>query len=168
MGEKEMNTKRIVLLAVMFALPITANAEYTYDTIFTPKMVANGMVTIANSAGPYQIATIEDNDDEHIASTAYVKGAYNDTIAAVNKIADVLKRTAFNGYDSESNEIETDLISADEFLGFIVDDDIESMKSSLMTAYGVAVGLRSQRVEVYTTWDDDTATTDVAFKTVVP
>ena len=165
-----MNTKRIMLLAIIFALPITANADYIYNTVRAPARVANnGTVTVA-SYGPYVLTTIENDDDEHIASTAYVKGAYNDTIAAVNWVSEVAsaKQPVLHSYDDEDPVVYSELLSAEEFINSIVDDDIETMTNSLMTAYGVAVGLQSQRVEIYTTWDDDDATTDVAFKTVVP
>ena len=82
------NTKQTLLsIAIIAALPFTANATQTIVETNTPAAVgANGTVKKAAATGPYQTATIGEHDDEHIATTAYVKGAYNDAIAAVNKV----------------------------------------------------------------------------------
>ena len=82
------NTKNTLLsIAIIAALPFTANADYTYNYVNAPARVGyNGTVNITNGPGPYQTATIGEHDDEHIATTAYVKGAYNDAIAAVNRV----------------------------------------------------------------------------------
>ena len=83
------NTKQTLLsIAIIAALPFTANATQTIVETNTPAAVgANGTVKKAAATGPYQTATIGEHDDEHIATTAYVKGAYNDSIRAVNKTA---------------------------------------------------------------------------------
>ena len=83
-----MKTKTTILsIAIIAILPFVANAEQTTVTSQTPAAVgANGTVNVAATGGPYQIATIGEHDDEHIATTAYVKGAYNDSIRAVNKL----------------------------------------------------------------------------------
>ncbi len=84
-----MKIKRIFLSAIIAALPFTANATQTIVTAQTPAAVgSDGTVSMAATSGPYQTATIGEHDDEHIATTAYVKGAYNDAIAAVNKVND--------------------------------------------------------------------------------
>ncbi len=68
-------------------MPFTANATQTIVTAQTPAAVgSDGTVSMAATSGPYQTATIGEHDDEHIATTAYVKGAYNDAIRAVNKL----------------------------------------------------------------------------------
>ena len=97
----------------MVTLPLGAKAAYTYVITDTPAAVAlDGTVTMASTSELYVTATINDDDDEHIASTAYVKGAYNDAIAAINR---------------QSMEVWSTL---------------DSMGDNL-------------RVNVYTTWDDD-------------
>ena len=84
-----MKTKTLLSIAIIAALPFTANATQTIVETNTPAAVdANGTVKKAAATGPYQTATIGEHDDEHIATTAYVKGAYNDAIAAVNKVDD--------------------------------------------------------------------------------
>ncbi len=84
-----MNIKQIASIAIIAALPFAANAAQTIVTTQTPAAVGvNGTVNQAATSGPYQTATIGEHDDEHIATTAYVKGAYNDAMAAVNKVDD--------------------------------------------------------------------------------
>ena len=74
------NTKLTLLsIAIIVALPFAANAT-------GPAQYSGNSPVMASTTGPYQTATIGEHDDEHIATTAYVKGAYNDTIAAVNKV----------------------------------------------------------------------------------
>ena len=168
-----MNTKRIISIAIMLALPFTARGDYTYNRVNTPAKVAvNGTVTEAKNSGPYQIATIENDDDEHIASTAYVKGAYNDTIAAVNRVFRILemKQYALNNVSTGSemgNEVDGAFDFMDAFVNY--DDGVaEDLEAVLLSGNAVAAGIKSQRVEIYTNWDDDDATTDVALKTVLP
>ena len=80
-----MKTKILLLITMM--LPIAAHADYTFVTVDTPAGVGrNGVVTRASSSDSYyQISDITSADEGHIATTAYVKGAYNDTIAAINQ-----------------------------------------------------------------------------------
>ncbi len=84
-----MKANQLLLSAIIAVLPFAANATQTIVTTQTPAAVGvNGTVNRAATSGPYQTATIGEHDDEHIATTAYVKGAYNDAIAAVNKVDD--------------------------------------------------------------------------------
>ena len=270
--------KSLLTIAIMLALPLTANATYTYNNTNTPAAVANnGTVTMATASGPYMTATIGDDDDEHIASTAYVKGAYNDSIAAVNKVKNeltsvnnqvsILNNTIGNKQDQlvtlsetngeqpifplvfSKNDIDGDsfqntVINGSNFIHYgllheserdVVDDAISSYleskysnsdtdqyllttgaaleliyqtekditdemflnldtkqlqmttrinnqsqnisstvsqtigqtpsATSLVSEAGVANYVNNKRVEIYTTWDDDTAKTEVAFVT---
>ncbi len=81
-----MKTTTLILSAIIATLPFTAMA-YDLHTVNTPAAVPdNGTVTV--SIGDYyQLTDIGEHDDEHIATTAYVKGAYNDTIAAINWVS---------------------------------------------------------------------------------
>ena len=111
-----MTTKIPLLFTIIALLPFGVWADYTYNYVTTPaQVVPNGTVTRASALGPYTIATIEDDDAEHIASTAYVKGAYNDAIAAINK----QERSVSGSLSSLGNDMD------------------------------------NLRVNVYTTWDDD-------------
>jgi hypothetical protein len=82
MGEKEMKTKTILSIAIMAALPFGAHA----DPVGPAAVPANGTAVVATANAPYVTQTPTAADATHIASTAYVKGAYNDAIAAVNKV----------------------------------------------------------------------------------
>ena len=109
------NTKITLLsIAIIAALPFAANATQTIVETNTPAAVgANGTVKKAAATGPYQTATIGEHDDEHIATTAYVKGAYNDAIAAVNKVDDSTKSALDNKQAKLVNETSNHIISAD-------------------------------------------------------
>ena len=76
-----MNTKQIISLAIIATLPCAANAT-------GPAHDSGNSPVVATASAPYQTVTPEAHADEHIASTKYVIGAYNDAIAAVNKVND--------------------------------------------------------------------------------
>ncbi len=81
-----MNTKTILTLAVIAALPCAATAENISGAMYTaPSTADNNHPAPTTSANPlYGRVNIDTADQEHIATTAYVKGAYNSAIAAVN------------------------------------------------------------------------------------
>ncbi len=107
-----MKIKQIASVAIIAALPFAANAAQTIVTTQTPAAVgANGTVNRAATSGPYQTATIGEHDDEHIATTAYVKGAYNDAIAAVNKV-DSEKQAQLVNFET-NNEIYSNVFGGD-------------------------------------------------------
>ncbi len=70
--------KKIFILGLLIA-PIVANA--TGPAQFNGN---TGNEVRADSFGPYQTATIENDDSTTVVSASYVKGAYNDAIAAIN------------------------------------------------------------------------------------
>ena len=78
-----MNTKQILSLAVIATLPLSVHADPTVGPAAVP---TNGTPVVATASAPYVTQTPTADDATHIASTAYVKGAYNDAIAAVNKV----------------------------------------------------------------------------------
>jgi len=70
----------------MAALPFGAHS----DPVGPAAVPANGTAVVATANAPYVTQTPTAADATHIASTAYVKGAYNDAIAAVNKVANTV------------------------------------------------------------------------------
>ena len=123
-----MNIKQIASIAIIAALPFAANAAQTIVTTNTPAAVgANGTVNRAATSGPYQTATIGEHDDEHIATTAYVKGAYNDAIAAVNKVDDDKQAKLINGQNN--NNILPKVVTGSGFNG---------LGTALLTQLGTA------------------------------
>ena len=131
-----MKTKKLLSIAIIAALPFSAyattfdNNNYTYSSNVTIGTVpANGMVTISNTAAPHPVVTITDDDATHIASTAYVKGAYNDTIAGINKLA----------YDF--NDIAGTVAS-----------NVQTLRTGVGTLQSAVSALQEKRIEVHTTW----------------
>ena len=81
-----MRKQTILSIAIMATLPLTAHA----DPVGPAAVPANGTAVVATANAPYVTQTPTAADATHIASTAYVKGAYNDAIAAVNKVANTV------------------------------------------------------------------------------
>lgn len=90
-----MKIKQIASIAIIAALPFTANANFemgNYDIhyVTSPASVeTNGIATLVDDDAPYATAELTADDETHIATTAYVKGAYNDAIAAINAVGEV-------------------------------------------------------------------------------
>ncbi len=144
-----MKTTTLILSAIIAALPLAANATQTIVTTQTPAAVgSDGTVKKAATSGPYVTIEPSPADQTHIATTAYVKGAYNDAIAAVNKVSE-----------------EVILLTEDVFGE--IDDRITNLYSNIEEDFATNTALNSKRVRIYTTWDDDTAaaTTLVPFET---
>lgn len=172
-----MNIKRIGLLAIIATLPFGANAtephigpDGNWDEDSTD-------VELATDEPYYKKIEISNDDAEHIATTAYVKGAYNDTLAAINQ-------TAFGIYNSRQPMLQKLLLQGEAplelnyvvgkqlFLEDYTTNGTNAINSymwdeSLVTAAAVAKLVNMQRVKIYTTWDDDrdSATTEVSFIT---
>ena len=115
-----MKTKTLLTIAILLALPFGAWADE---------------LTITNA------------DKQHIASTAYVKGAYNDAMAAVSDKQNKLEVGRYN--DPETGEWTggTDVVGV-----------IDSLRDGapaeyLVNAQAVDAAMRAQRVKIYTTWD---------------
>ena len=83
-------TKTILTMAVIAALPFRATAENISGAMYTaPATADTNHPAPTTSAGPlYGRVNIDTADQEHIATTAYVKGAYNSAIAGINKVND--------------------------------------------------------------------------------
>ncbi len=79
-----MKAKRILSIAIIAALPFGAHATDPVVAVGPAHASSNPVVATANA--PYVTVTPTQADESHIATTAYVKGAYNDAIAAVNKV----------------------------------------------------------------------------------
>ena len=172
-----MTTKKLLLLAAMLALPFGARGDWTYNgrtyhPVDTPAQIGyNGTVTIANN-GPYQTITPGADDDKHIASTSYVIGAYNDVIAGINSVknhVELNKQDRFeldDDIDGYVGDFGTTVVGSGRILEALEDRDVnDDFVGNLVSAKGVLAGILSQRVEVYTNWDDDTDKTEVAFVT---
>ena len=159
-----MTTKIPLLFAIIATLPFEVWADVHIGPI--GNMMTNDNPVIATDFPYYATVDIDSHDDEHIASTAYVKGAYNDTIAAMNKL---------NAY-TQPQMFVLDPDTGDEVpVGSLVSSSIDQGDfTDLITVVGVANAIdevndtiASKRVTIYTTWDDDSAnaTTQVELST---
>ena len=245
-------TKTLLTIAVITTLPFGAMAENISGAMYTAPIAANNdhPAPTTNATAPYGRIDIDTADQDHIASTAYVKGAYNSAIAAVNKtknylynqiqysqpmlqnshrdyidqdvidnealdnmqyfndfmneilnngiadeqwalILDDIFRQNINGSSGEDNrlltlgaalrlvgktgdaiqgkqiKLETSINGQNQDISSTVSQTIGQTPSatSLVSEAGVANYVNNKRVEIYTTWDDDTAKTEVAFVT---
>ncbi len=220
-----MRTKTLISLAVIAALPITAMAENISGAMYTAPSAAdnNHPAPTTQAYAPYGRIDIDTADQEHIATTAYVKGAYNSAIAAVNKVRDEMRDGEYNlrstleeGMDAKQDKL-TGLESQDAISTMVFDDD-SGVGTALLQAYNeeyaamredigrvlqadsdnpdnalisagavfdivrdagtvlqgnintvqssvtnVQTALNNKRVEIYTTWNNDNAKTQVAF-----
>ncbi len=172
-----MKTTTLILSAIIATLPFRTWAEQTTVYTNTPVAVgANGTIKIAQAPGPYATNEPTVDDQTHIATTAYVKGAYNDAIAAVNSTDSRLSKKQnqlrnVNLNVDISKEVlgrwsAIDILSAVDD-GTIVQQDWDELETLLISTTGVITAIKSQRAEIYTTWgvDDGTATTLVPFVT---
>lgn len=156
-----MQMKTLLPLAIIAILPFDARAidwvenNRTYHQVDSPQQVPlYGTVNVADYRGPYESTNITNDDASHIATTAYVKGAYNDTIAALNNV-DYAKQDQLFVYDTATDE---------EFKVNHVIDSFDQVDGPgfLINAEGVEREIdnkiNSKRVEIYTTWDDNDTT----------
>ena len=155
-----MKTKTILSIAIIAVLPFAANANtfddnnYNYTNLYTGGNIsletvpANGMVTKSSVPVPYTVVTITDDDATHIASTAYVKGAYNNTIGGINALA----------YDV--NQTAKTIVSNLQTLG----TGVGTLQTDVS---GLQTDIAKKRVSARTTWGSD-ATVQVELENFVP
>ncbi len=131
--------KKIFILPILIA-PIVAHATgpATYDG--NPDNA-----TYADSDGPYETATINAGDSTTVVSASYVKGAYNDAIAAINNLVDRVTAdeeesqgrlyTTVNDEDSRMNsEVKQDVSTAtatDLVSGLAINAEISTKQDKL-------------------------------------
>ena len=160
--------KTLLSLAFIALVPFGAWADwtangFTYHPVETPAVVPyGGTIVMTGVGGAYQTVTIDDDDDEHIASTAYVKGAYNDVIAAVNTNA----LYTWGGEPVNSGV----LADPGDFIDIIDEGETSNYYETLASLHAVAGAidykLNHQPVKIYTSWDDDTAATSVTLSQI--
>lgn len=149
-------TKRIAVIAIIALLPFGVWAEPSGD------WGLDEGVAVASDNGYYMGADIDDADSSHIATTAYVKGAYNDSVAMVNRLYKD-KQTRLFYYDGEHNA---------EMSNFVAQNLSNATATTLISSLAVQNAIDSvnntisnKRVKIYTTWDT-TDTTQVTLDNV--
>ena len=179
-----MNTKRIVLIAIIATLPFAANAT---DPVHIGPVGDLNIREVAVATDEPFYTTVEPTaaDETHIATTAYVKGAYNDAIAAVNRLANdklnVLDLADFDNGAINPLRERIDALESADFGGQIVaaiDNVMAQVDPGFTNAFNAIDGLGqdisnvntalgNKRVDIYTTWDTND-TTQVELTTVRP
>ena len=162
--------KQILTLAIIAALPLTAMAENISGAMYVAPTYAtqNNPAPTTDNIGPYGRINIDTADQQNIASTAYVKGAYNSAIAAVNRAitfgAQNHQSRLFN--DDTQNNMESEVLGSETFI-VSIDNNDDDMEEFLVSAQAVVAGINhivnNKRVEIYTTWDNDNAKKQVEF-----
>ncbi len=157
-GEETMTTKSI-LFAILATLPFVARAENISGAMYIAPSVAdnNHPAPTTNANAPYGRVNIDVADQDHIATTAYVKGAYNSAIAAVNTSIDeavsetirVLEQQGL--YDkqdkllnADGDEILQDVTSGSQIdseignslVNLYDDDEYEAFRDDIINGYG--------------------------------
>ncbi len=160
-------TKTIIPLAIIAMLPFTANAANIQGDMYVAPVGydSNHPAPETNSNPPYGRVNIDTTDQDHIATTAYVKGAYNSAIAAVNKVDSQFNYTqARLVNDDTQRSMESEVLGASGFVDAVLDgeDDVGHWEEALVSAAGVWAGIDHQldkkRVDIYTTWDTNNTT----------
>lgn len=177
MREKTMRIKQIASIAIIAALPCVANAENISGAMYVAPQEQDenhpAPTTDIDVGGHFGRINIDTTDQGHIATTAYVKGAYNSAIAAVNAMSDnkqeILLNSSTNANISSAvfgAGVINDMLSEMD-AGSLSQQGLNMLDDFLISTAGVVKGIKSQRVKIYTTWDNDTdaATTLVPFVT---
>ena len=147
-------TKTILTLAIIAALPFAAHATDPVVAVGPAHASSNPVVATANA--PYVTVTPSQADESHIATTAYVKGAYNDAIAAVNNVANDVSGKQGQLVNFESgNNLSTNVVAeavmddaafiavngtTQDKNDFLADQQL-NLQNSLVTAGGVFAGM---------------------------
>ena len=146
----------VSITAMLAVCPILANAETVTSAVnvtYTQPTNDNSAPT-ATADPKYAHVVIDTADQGHIASTAYVKGAYNTAITAINKVA----TTAAAGQTAEqvSSAISTALAAAD---GDGLTDN-GSGALNVNTGAGLKIGTGADADKVMANVDGTTIATD--------
>ncbi len=166
-----MKITKILSIAIIAALPFGANAANIQGDMYVAPQPADANHTAPSTDNepPYGRVNIDTDDQSHIATTAYVKGAYNSAIAGINALDDLKQgRLLSNAIGGPMSSVVLDMIAIDDILheiesGEFTNNEWEYIETVLPSMAAVVGGIKSQRVKIYTTWDDDrdSATTEV-------
>jgi len=104
-----------------------------------PSAVGQGETpVVATASAPYATAGTETGDTTNVVSASYVKGAYNDAIAAVNKVAE-----SVNDVASDVDNLSSDLSNLSSYVNNDIEDEIADKQDVLVSSNN-----RSIRTEV--------------------
>ena len=148
--------KKIFILPILI-LPIAATAA---DPV-GPAHVNSGAV-VATAPAPYETATEQTGDSTTVVSASYVKGAYNDAIAAVNKVNADKQDNLYISRSGSEIPIHSEII---ENLSVLLGERADVASRYLISAVGVKDAINTvdttianKRISAVTTWGNDNAT----------
>jgi len=129
--------KKIFILSIL-VMPVMANADNVGPS------AASGTPVIPTANAPYATVGAVNGDTTHVVTASYVKEAYNDTIAAVNKVnadkQDKLKNGS-NNHTISSNVVAgsgvRQLLVSSMAQGGVDKDEYNFVKSSVAQEMGV-------------------------------
>ena len=131
----------------------------TADDHIGPARVPNQLnAVIATDYPSYQTAEILPSDTTQVVSASYVKGAYNDNIAAINRLNQD-KQNVFTVYDNGVDRY--------EMIDTLLVTDIDEVSAPTELVNGMAVKnaidsvnstISGKRINAVTTWGNDTPT----------
>lgn len=160
--------KKIFILSILIA-PIAAYATGPagVDDGFDGDWVG------ADDLAPYETATIENGDSTTVVSASYVKGAYNDTITAINTVANDVNNLS-DSLNDLGNDKQDKLYSIEEKLigggtnTVFINNEVKNTigtgvggsldHSHLASVGAIRSAIDAKRISAVTTWGDDTAT----------
>ena len=153
----------ISLVAVLAVSPLMANAAIPAGESGLESNAAN--VAIASAGTYYAGKTISDADRAATASAAYVKGAYNDAISAVNKVAADAASATSSGITSAVNALDatvTQTAGADGLALQVVEENgvITGVTGSIAANTYDAYGAATSAVEALDATESQTAGAD--------
>ena len=153
--------KKLLLLSTLIAiLPFAANAGNRIG----PAQDGSENPVIATESPYYQTAEITTADQTQVVSASYVKGAYNDTIAAINLLGDTKQNVIYSR--GTGWPISDTVMPMGVFVGNVLTaNDLSQSEGDIVSAAAVAAGIKSQRVTAVDTWGS-THTVDLGLKTV--
>ena len=95
----------VIFIGLILVAPAWADNETPAITQFVSPTTATtqASATVSANAPKYDLKTIVATDQEHIASTAYVKGAHNSALSAINYLSDTKQTQLVNDAASPEN-----------------------------------------------------------------
>jgi len=149
--------KKLLLLSTLIAImPFTANA--TGPTSIDPEDAV-----YADYTGPYETAELLPGDTTNVVSASYVKGAYNDAIAAINTVVEAVDEKQSQLQNINGTPMSSTVVGTGYFVTGLNSNDLSD--NDLASAAATAAGIKSQRVTAVDSWGS-THTVDLGLKTV--
>ncbi len=152
----------ISVIAALAILPVAANADITT----TDPGATNANAPVAENAPKYSLATADDTD-ANLATAGYVKGAYNATIKAINKVATTAANAADQDLSNLSNTGKANVAAQGTYdtstnytagtVGAAIKSKADAATTYTKTEVDTALGAKADAATTYTKTEVDTA-----------